>query len=213
MERTVLVSDADTPAGRELVRLLGARGLRVVAAACAGAPVELRGAVVVPWNPPSPASARQLVLSTINRFGSLETGIVLCAPVVDAAGAREIASAAVSQGLDRYLKGPILLARALLDHFAAAGSGTLALALYSPKREEEQVPPMERALREGFRGFASGVLSAPAEKSVVVNGLLCLGATAEEFAAFVDQSLDEKARKVSGRWLSPPGRGGILGRR
>jgi NAD(P)-dependent dehydrogenase (short-subunit alcohol dehydrogenase family) len=216
MARTVLVSDADSPVGRELVQCFEARGCQVVAATRAGAEPQRaaggRATLSLRWNPSSPSSARAAVVSALNRFGSLDEGIVLGLPAAEPASAREIASAAVSEGLDRSLKGPMLLTRELLVHFARAGAGVLALALYSPRREEEAAQPLERALREGFRGFASSVLETAGGKTVLVNGFLCFGAGPAEFASFVERTLEEKGRKLSGRWFSLPGRAGIHGR-
>lgn len=209
VERTILVSDADTPVGQELVRLFAARGMRVVGATTTAA----SGPLAVAWNRASPASARAVVLTVLNRFGALDEAVVLCPPDVASGLAHELASAAVSQALDVGLKGPILLVRELLAHFLGQGAGVLSLGLYSARREEEPAPPLERTVREGFRAFASSVMSTCAEKKVLANGFQAFGVSPEEFASFVDKSLEDKGRRMGGRWFTCPTRGGILGRR
>lgn len=218
MERIVLVSDADTPFGRELVRLFAARGHQVAAlvgdARSADFPgTSGRSPLVVPWSRRSPAGARAAVLSALNRFGVLEEAVVTGPRPSVAAPPHLLASSDVERVLDDGLKGPIFLVRELLQAFLRRGRGVLSLVCYSERRDEEPGPAMELAAHEGWQGFAAGALDAGTEKSVLVNGFKASGVGHEEAAAFVDRSLEEKARKVTGRWFTLQPRGGLLGRR
>jgi len=218
MERIVLVSDADTPLGRELVRLFTARGHQVAAlVADARAPefpgTGRRAPLVVPWSRRSPAGARAAVLSTLNRFGVLEDAVVPGAQPSPPALPHELASVDIEGAIDLGLKGPIFLVRELLGVFLRRGQGVLSLVCFSERRDDEPGPALDQTVQEGWQGFAAGVLDAYAEKTVYINGFKAAGVGHEDAAAFIDRSLEEKARKITGRWFTLQPRGGILGRR
>jgi len=69
--------------------------------------------------------------------------------------------------------------------------------------------PVEAAVREAFRGMATALMSAPGN-GIIANGFQGVPGDVSEYAAFIDRTLEEKARKISGRWFSLPGRGGFL---
>jgi hypothetical protein len=70
--------------------------------------------------------------------------------------------------------------------------------------------PLETALREGFKGLASSLLEAQVGSGIVINGFQATASGPEEFAAFIDRALEERARKISGRWFTCPSRAGFL---
>jgi hypothetical protein len=218
MERIVLVSDADTPLGRELVRLLTARGHQVAALVADARSSEFPGTasrapLVVPWSRRSPAGARAAVLSVLNRYGVLEEAVVPGAPPSPPALPHELASVDIERALDLGLKGPMFLVRELLGVFLRRGQGVLSLVCYSERRDDDPGPALDLAVQEGWQGFVAGVLDAYAGKPVFVNGFKTAGVAREEAAAFIDRSLEEKARRISGRWFTFQPRGGLLGRR
>jgi hypothetical protein len=218
MERIVLVSDADTPLGRELVRLFAARGHQVAALVTEARSPEFPGTgsrvpLVVPWSRRSPAGARAAVLSVLNRFGLLEEAVVPGAPPSPAALPHALASLDIESAIDQGLKGPIFLVRELLGVFLRRGQGVLSLACYGERRDDAPGPALDLAVQEGWQGFVAGVLDAYAEKAVFINGFKASGVGPEEAASFIDRTLEEKARRISGRWFALQPRGGILGRR
>jgi NAD(P)-dependent dehydrogenase (short-subunit alcohol dehydrogenase family) len=216
MPRTVLVTEADSPLGAALARLLAGKGCSVVAAvqgAAAGsgnAPALPAGIVSVPWNRRSPVSSRNLLLTALNSFPSLDEALVL-EPVCPVAGRLEDAeSAAIEKAFDDA-RGPVFAAREILAHFRTSGAGVLALVSGGTA-----TGPVEGGVRELFRGVASGLLAAAALSSAGVNGAVMVNgfqqgdSSVEEYAAFIDRTLDEKARKISGRWFTASSRGGIF---
>jgi NAD(P)-dependent dehydrogenase (short-subunit alcohol dehydrogenase family) len=218
MERNVLISDADTPLGRELVRLFTGRGHQVAALVADARSAEFPGTagrspLLVPWSRRSPAGARAAVLSALNRFGVLEEAVVCGAPPSPGTVPHELASIDIERAVDQGLKGPLFLVRELLGVFLHRGQGVLSLVCFSERRDEEAGPALELAVQEGWQGFAAGVLEAYREKAVFINGFRIAGVAHEEAAAFIDRSLEDKARRITGRWFSLQPRGGLLGRR
>ncbi len=218
MERIVLVSDADTPLGRELVRLFTAHGHQVAALVGDARAPEFPGTgsrapLVVPWSRRSPAGARAAVLTVLNRFGVLEEAVVPAGVPAPSSLPHELASIDIERVVDHGLKGPIFLVRELLGVFLGRGQGVLSLVCYSERRDDEPGPALDQAVQEGWQGYAAGVLDAYAGKPVRVNGFKAAGVGHEEAAAFIDRSLEDKGRKITGRWFAFQPRGGILGRR
>jgi len=69
---------------------------------------------------------------------------------------------------------------------------------------------VESAAREAFRGLAAALMASPGSGAIVANGFQCGAVDPEEYAAFIDRTLEEKARKITGRWFSCPARGGFF---
>jgi NAD(P)-dependent dehydrogenase (short-subunit alcohol dehydrogenase family) len=207
MPRTVLVTEGASPLGGALVRLLAARGCTVAVLRETGPAAKLeeqRGLLVVPWNRKSPVSARAALLAVSNAMEAIDEAVIVEPPGPSEAGLHEAASADIERAFDDA-KGPAFLAREVLSLFLRRGAGVLCFASLGPA-----AGPLQGAAREGFRGLASALFSAPGGPGIVVNGFQAGAADPEEYAAFIDRTLEEKARKISGRWFVCPARGGFL---
>jgi NAD(P)-dependent dehydrogenase (short-subunit alcohol dehydrogenase family) len=219
MPRTILVTEGDSPLGAALVRLFVARGYAVAAASPAAASAAARPSsaaggparspLTLPWNRRSPVSGRAVVLSTLNAFERLDEVVILEPPYPAGSLLQESASADIERAFDD-VKGPVFLAREVLVALRARGGGVMSFV------SGGQVPgpaagPVECAAREAFRGLASAVLAAPGNGSIVANAFQGT-VDPEEYAAFIDRTLEEKARKITGRWFTYPPRGGLLSR-
>jgi len=211
MGKAVLVTEGDSLLGAALVRLFASKGCAVMTTSSAAEPGPARTAgrteqavKVVTWNRRSPLSARNLLLSVLNAFDGLDEAFILEPPSPFTRPLAEASSAEIEAAYDDA-KGPAFLAREVLGCFAERSSGLLALV--SPA---SSAGALASALREGFRGLAGSLLSAPAPGGVVVNGFQAAGEGPEDFAAFIDRTLDEKARRISGHWFVLQPRGGFL---
>jgi NAD(P)-dependent dehydrogenase (short-subunit alcohol dehydrogenase family) len=212
MERTVLVTDGDTPLGGELVRLFAARGCRVVTAAAEAAvgSVTSKAALVVPWNRRSAASARNLLFAAVNSVGKIDEALVLSSARGSEAPLHEQSAADIERAFDQSLKPAAFVARELVSYFLQHPGGVLGLVSFSARPADAPAPALERAAREGFKGFATSLMASYAESGFFVNAFQSFGAGAEEFSQFIDKTLEEKARKISGRWFTCQPRGGFI---
>ncbi|MGA2378776.1 MAG: hypothetical protein ABSG85_05660 [Spirochaetia bacterium] len=209
MPRTILVTEGDSPLGAALVRLLVARGHAVAAASDRVPQVAAAGSAVripfpLSWNRRSPVSARTVVLSLLNAFETLDEALILEPPYSAGAPLHETASADIERAFDDS-KGPVFLARELLGSFLARGGGVVCFVSGGPA-----TGPVESAAREAFRGLAAALMASPGSGAIVANGFQCGAVDPEEYAAFIDRTLEEKARKITGRWFSCPARGGFF---
>ncbi len=215
MPRTILVTEGDSDLGAALVRLFVTRGYTVAAVAtpkggfaasgrATAAGSAARNPLAVSWNRRSPVSARTVVLSVLNAFETLDEALIVEPPFPQAATLAEASSAEIERAFDDA-KGPVFLARELLSSFLARGGGVVSFVSGGPA-----TGPVESAAREAFRGLAAALLASPGSSSIVANGFQRGSVDSEEYAAFIDRTLEEKARKISGRWFSCPSRGGFL---
>jgi len=206
MPRAILVTEADSRLGAELVRLLVERGFSVASvmdASGRGDAAESRNPLLLSWNRRSPVSARSVLLSVLNAFETLDEALILEPPAATATSLAQASSADIDRALDDA-KGPLFLLREVLSTFSRTGRGTVGFVAGGAP-----AGPVEAAAREAFRGLATAVLAAPGE-GVVANGFQAGPGGADEYAAFIDRTLEEKGRKISGRWFAIPPRGGFL---
>jgi NAD(P)-dependent dehydrogenase (short-subunit alcohol dehydrogenase family) len=214
MPRTVLLTEGDSPLGGALARLLAARGFTVIATRDRSGPEMQAGAGVhaVPWNRRSPVSARTVLLDALNlagardKSGGLDEAIILEPPSPGSARLEEASSADIERSFDDA-KGPIFIAREILAHFTRRGSGVLSFVLVGLG-----VGPLESGLRESLRGAAAALLASPPLPTILVNGFQASSADIEEYAQFIDRTMEERARRISGRWFTCQSRGGFLRR-
>ena len=209
MPRTVLLTEGDSPLGGALTRLLLERGCSVVTAVdraetSAGVPAPAGRAVAVAWNRRSPVSSRTLLLTALNAFPRLDDVLILEPACAAARALVEAESAAVEKAFDDA-RGPVFLAREILAHFRKDGGGVLCLV-----SRGRALGAVESGMRELFRGVATALFAEAGSGSPVVNGFQQGDADAEEYAAFIDRTLEDKARKIAGRWFTCPGRGGLF---
>ncbi len=218
MGRTLLITDCDTGLGKALARLFSAKGFAVIAAVPPEAieAAETRNAgqaeaiTYMPWNRRSPISAHTLVRSAFNMGGGLDDALVLDVPRVSGLPVHELSAADIDKAFDECLKPSVFLVRELLPYFLDRNAGFLGLASFCAYAQDIHAPALEQAVREGFKGFASSFLSLYEASSVVVNAFQSYGADAEEFALFIERSMEDKARKISGRWFTCRSKTGLF---
>ena len=203
------MTEGDGPLGAALVGLLTARGCTVVStigpsASAPAAMGEARRGELIRWNRRSAASAHTLLLSLLNAHGQLDEAVIL-EPAIDARFPLPQAPIAdIERGFDEA-KGPALVAREVLGTFAQRGGGVIALVTGVPAQGT-----IARALQESFKGLASALLSHSGDSGVIVNGFQPGEAGIEEYAAFIDRTLEERARKTGGRWYAWQSRPGLF---
>jgi hypothetical protein len=139
----------------------------------------------------------------------LDEALILDVPRVSEAQVHELSAADIERAFDHSLKPPAFLARELVSYFLQKEAGVLGFVSFCSRPQEGQIPALERAVRDGFRGFASSVLSY-SHPAFFVNAFRSMASTPEEFALFIEKTLVEKGRKISGRWFTFQPRVGLF---
>ncbi|MDR2210540.1 MAG: hypothetical protein LBO65_03610 [Spirochaetaceae bacterium] len=165
------------------------------------------------WNPPSPISARTLVLSMINKINRMDTVILACVPPVYRRVVEDFSPPDLDRFTDNNIKGWFFLVREVAAVFKARGSGALSFVLseVNPGSRDEAPDLLGPPATAAFRSFAQGLLNSP------LNGFCStMGFSSSEpgeesaFAAYVFKTMEEEKRN-SGKWHRH-GKFGIFGR-
>jgi len=165
------------------------------------------GAISLSWNPASPISARTMVLAAENRLGQINDAILVCSPPALFKGAEVPAPEEIEIFSNEHIKGWFFIIRELFQYFRRSYSGTLSFVIPEiiPHGKNVPVDLLGPAAIESFRGFARGILAMSANERFPAMGFTCPAACSEtEFASWLFKTIDEGARKMTGRWKKYP---------
>ncbi|MDR1930819.1 MAG: hypothetical protein LBQ44_09365 [Treponema sp.] len=168
---------------------------------------------VLEWNPPSPISARTLVLAAVNKLEHIDDAILVCAPPAYRRSAGDLSPAEVDRLVDFNIKGWFFLVKEIISLFKARERGSLALVLSETGAgSAEEVPDLiGPAASAAFKALARGILLSSLNVPYTVTGFSSSEPGGEEaFAAFIFKTL-EGEKKISGKWHKF-GKLGLFGR-
>jgi NADP-dependent 3-hydroxy acid dehydrogenase YdfG len=216
MKRVALITDASTPLGDQLVRRYLGEGYGVAAACSEQVRIETplvseeEDLQIIEWKRESPISAKNLVLTTLNRFDRIDETLLLLAPELDAKLLQETAAETIDRAVDAWIKGSLFLTKEILVLYGRRQEGLLALINHTHQVETAVPPPLESALRGGFRAAAEAILAGTGQQNVLVSGFESHSAKIEELADFIFDTMRTRATRNSGKWYRFPPRSGIL---
>ncbi|GHV70716.1 hypothetical protein AGMMS49928_19570 [Spirochaetia bacterium] len=160
-------------------------------------------AIVLPWNPSSPVSARTLVLAAENRLERIDEAVLVCAPPAVFAPPAALNPADVEILVNDHLKGWFFLVKELAALFQARKAGTLALVTSeSPGSGGGEAPDLlGSTVTAAFRAFVQSLLAASFNDPYQTFGF-SISEPGEEtaFAAFVFKIMEENGRRNTGKW-------------
>jgi hypothetical protein len=145
-----------------------------------------------------------VLLNVLNTHDAVDEVLILEPPCPTHPSIHDMSSVEIERAFDDA-KGPVFMAREALAYFLGRHGGVLCMVGMGTGAS-----PLESGMRECFRGLCSSLLTANAEQGVVINGFQSGGVQPEEYAAFIEKTLEEKARKITGRWFTCPSRAGFL---
>ena len=164
---------------------------------------EAAGAIPLSWNPPSPISARTLVLAAENRLGQINDAILVCSPPAIYRTAEALTPEEIEVLVDDHVKGWFFLVRELLLYFRRCGSGSLSFVApeVSPVGKNAQTDLLGPSAAACFVNYASGIFASSMTEPFQVTGFSGSETGDKgEFAAWLFKLIDEGARKTSFRW-------------
>jgi len=216
MKRVALITEASTSLGDQLVRRYLSEGYSV-AATCSGqaridTPVvsEEEDLLVIDWNRNSPISAKNVLLTALNRFDTIDETLLLLTPELDQKLLQETAAETIDRAVDAWIKGPLFLIKAVLVLYGRKQEGFLALINHVPQVAAAVPPPLESALRGSFRATAEAIFAGIGQQNIFVNGFESHSTKIEELADFIFDTISSKGIRTTGKWYRFPSRPGIL---
>jgi NADP-dependent 3-hydroxy acid dehydrogenase YdfG len=216
MKQVALVTDASTPLGDQLVRRYLSEGFGVIATSSGAATVdtplvsEEEDLLLVEWNRKSPISAKNVLLTGRNRFDRIDQTLLLLAPELEQKLLQETAAETIDRAVDDWIKGSLYMIRVILRLYAEKQEGLLALINHMPQAARAVPPPLESALRGGFRATAEAIFAGVGQQNVFITGFESTSTKIEELADFIFDTMNGKGIRIAGKWHRFPPRSGIL---
>ena len=161
------------------------------------------GVIPLSWNPPSPVSARTLVLAAENRLAQINDAILVCSPPAIYRTAEALTPEEIEILVDDQIKGWFFLTRELLLYFHNRGSGSLSFVApeVSPSGKNAQTDLLGPSAAACFVNYASGIFASSLTEPFQVTGFSGSETSDRgEFAAWLFKLIDEGTRKTSFRW-------------
>lgn len=166
--------------------------------------------LVVEWNRSSPISAKNVVLTALNRFDRIDETLLLLTPKLEQKLLQETATETIDRAVDAWIKGSLFLMKAVLVLYGRTQGGSLALINHMAQAATAVPPPLESALRGSFRATAEAIFAGIGEQNVFVSGFESHSAKIEELADFIFDTMNGKTVRTTGKWHRFPSRSGIL---
>ena len=157
-------------------------------------------AIILPWNPTSPISARTLVFAAENRMKQIHDAILVCSPPVIYKNAEDLMPEEIEILVNDHIKGWFLLVRELALYFRRTGLGSLSL-MEIVKHQGKGADLLGQTAAASFRTFTQGLLTSSLNEVCQVMGFSASEAdSAEKVAEWVFSKVDKCTKKDSGRW-------------
>ncbi len=216
MNSVVLITDAQTRLGEELARRYLARGYSVAATRPPAAEIETplvsedEALLLIDWNRKSPISTKNVLLTTINRYDTIDETLLLMNPETEQKLLQEVTTESIDRAVDTWIKGSLFLAKAILELYSARQQGCLAMINDVHQEAGTVLPPLESALRGGFSALAEVLFLSNPQRNVFINGFESRSDKEAEFADYIFDTMEERGRRVSGKWFRFPARLGFF---
>ncbi len=216
MNRVALITDAQIPLADQLIRRYLSEGYGVATTRSHQVRIdtplisEQEELQVIEWNRTSPISAKNVLLTALNRFDRIDETLLLFTPKLEQKLLQETSAETVDRAVDTWIKGSLFLLKAVLELYTQKQGGCLALINHLPQEEGTVLPPLESALRGSFTAAAGAVIASNSQRNVFINGFESRSQKIEELADFIFDTMKDRGARVSGKWFRFPTRSGIL---
>ena len=216
MKHVALITDASSTLGDQLIRRYLSEGFSVVATCSGGAAIDTpvvsedEDLLVVEWNRKSPISAKNVLLTGLNRFDRIDQTLLLLTPELEQKLLQETAAETIDRAVDVWIKGSLFMIKTILVLYGQKQEGLLALINHTPQAARTVPPPLESALRGGFRATAEAIFAGVGQPNVFVTGFESNSAKIEELADFIFDTMNGRGIRTAGKWHRFPPRSGIL---
>ena len=162
----------------------------------------------LPWNPRSPISARNTLLTVENEKTVLDEVFLLYEHGEESRPLHQVAGSIIDITLDTALRGSLFICKEILSHFSTNESGALNLILAGYPSTVR--PSLEAAAEGAFREMGSALFQVYRDSGIRVRGFEDHRENRLEFYRELTEVLSAKDEKSWGRWNRPGERGGIF---
>ena len=205
MGKTVLITDKDTAIGSALVEKFLSLNHKIITTLPPGKQLpsyaEKAGETILiqTWNKTSPVAARNLLLSGCNAFGSIDEFYLTFSPKRSELPFHDLSLGSIEERADTGFKGPMILAREILQYLRKQGKGMLAFVLHNPETNVRTA--VESAAGGAFLEFSRGILEQYQDQDFTVTAFQSENPSEEEFCRYILLSMDERNGKLNGKFF------------
>jgi NAD(P)-dependent dehydrogenase (short-subunit alcohol dehydrogenase family) len=216
VNRVALITDAQTSLADQLIRRYLSEGYSVAATRSHQVRIDTpmisedEDLLLIEWNRTSPISAKNVLLTSLNRFDRIDETLLLFTPELEQKLLQETSAETMDRAVDTWIKGSLFLMKAVLELYTQKQGGRLALINHLPQEEGTVLPPLESALRGSFTATAGAVFASNSQRNVFINGFESRSQKIEELADFIFDTMKDRGTRVSGKWFRFPTRSRIL---
>ncbi len=220
MDKTILITDRDTPLGAAAVKAASSRGYKILTTVQTSrtedseetpAPQNpVQGNIKeITWNRRSPVSAKTVLLEARRYLGSLSNVLLIYSIEKTMQAFHTMSMEDVEERVDRKIKGSIFLVRELLRHYHNEEAGILGLAVDQTYSDDHS--PLDSAATGAYKAFADSVLRFYQKDQFYFTGFQTTSPDVESYAGFILDTLEARPEKASGEWLRhSPKQGGLF---
>lgn len=169
---------------------------------------DIEGYRLLPWNPRSPISARNTLLTLENESVELDEVVLIYEHGEESRPLHQIAGSIIDISLDTAVRGALFIAKEVLTHFDRRGKGELNLVLSGYPATIR--PTLEASMEGAFREMGSALFQVYRESAIRIRGFEDHREDPKEFYAELAELLGREEEKSWGRWNRPGERGGLL---
>jgi len=216
VNRVALITDAQTSLADQLIRRYLSEGYSVAATRSHQVRIDTpmisedEDLLLIEWNRTSPISAKNVLLTSLNRFDRIDETLLLFTPELEQKLLQETTAETMDRAVDTWIKGSLFMMKAVLELYTQKRGGCLALVNHLPQEEGAVLAPLESALRGSFTAAAGAVFASNSQRNVFVNGFESRSQKIEELADFIFDTMKDRGARLSGKWFRFPARSGIL---
>ena len=169
---------------------------------------EAEGYRRIPWNPRSPISARNVLLTLENSGDAADEALLLFEHGEESRPLHQVAGSIIDLTLDTALRGSLFICKELLSSFDRYSAGRLNLVLAGYPGAVR--PSLEAAMEGALREMGNAMFQVYRESAIRIRGFEDRRENREEFYGELTTLFERDDEKSWGRWNRPGERGGIF---
>ncbi|WP_319559899.1 hypothetical protein [Marispirochaeta sp.] len=169
---------------------------------------EIEGYRHLPWNPRSPISARNTVLTIENEAAAIDEAYLLYEHGEESRPLHQVPGTIIDISIDTALRGGLFICKEILNHYDTHSRGELTLLLAGYPSSVR--PSLESAMEGAFRQMGSALFQVYGDSNIRIRGFEDHRESMEDFYREVTEILKTGDEKCWGKWNRPGERGGIF---
>ncbi len=170
---------------------------------------EAEGYRHLPWNPRSPISARNVLLTLENEGIILDETYLLVEHGEESRPLHQVPGSIIDIHIDTALRGSMFICKEILAHYDTNNTGELTLILAGYPATVR--PSLEAAVEGAVRQMGSALFQVYGDSNIRIRGYEDHREAGEEFYQELVTVFSSQAdAKTWGRWHRPADKGGLL---